>query len=491
MLSVRSASAGKCGEGSNLKTYERVVNLKLKNFLLDFFVARRSQAMPLAIIAAIASMSGDGGRSSVSDGTIDAHVRVHALQQRRGRQRREQIDRLARAQDLDRDHADRELERARSALSAAPMLMLTWSSRLAEVGMVSTLAGCASVLISEVKRGRGDLRHHVAGLQAAVRRQERRQVAQRRIDQPVRAPLADGGELRQRRSPAGRRPSPPARRESCRPTRSRRASANTIGLSVAALASMVRVVATKRERIARRAVHLRRAAQRVRVLHPAAVLVRLVDGAAVEQPPHVGRRARAGRRTAGRRGCAPRTDAPIRAARRSTARPRRRRRARAASAPASASAATAVDGCVPLISASPSLASSVTGASPAARERLGARLGTSASSPTVAVAFADQHERQMGERREVAARADRSAARARRGWTPAVEQREQVLERRAPDAREALGQHVGAQRHRRAHGADRAAGRRRRRRGCAAGSAAARRAHRAEWRSRPARRSRC
>ena len=30
------------------------------------------------------------------------------------------------------------------------MLMLTWSSRLADVGMVSTLAGCASVFISDV-----------------------------------------------------------------------------------------------------------------------------------------------------------------------------------------------------------------------------------------------------------------------------------------------------------------------------------------------------
>ena len=29
------------------------------------------------------------------------------------------------------------------------MLMLTWSSLLAEVGIVSTLAGCASVLISD------------------------------------------------------------------------------------------------------------------------------------------------------------------------------------------------------------------------------------------------------------------------------------------------------------------------------------------------------
>ena len=39
---------------------------------------------------------------------------------------------------------------ARSALSAAAMLMLTWSSLLPDVGIVSTLAGCASVLSSEV-----------------------------------------------------------------------------------------------------------------------------------------------------------------------------------------------------------------------------------------------------------------------------------------------------------------------------------------------------
>ena len=35
------------------------------------------------------------------------------------------------------------------AFSAAAMLMLTWSSRFADVGIVSTLAGCASVLSSE------------------------------------------------------------------------------------------------------------------------------------------------------------------------------------------------------------------------------------------------------------------------------------------------------------------------------------------------------
>ena len=80
----------------------------------------------------------------------------------------------------------------------------------------------------------------------------------------------------------------------------------------------------------------------------------------------VGGRDAAGRRTAARRGCAPRTDESTRAARRSTARRRCRRRAPACSAAASASASTAVDGCVPLISASPSFAPSGTGCQPGA-----------------------------------------------------------------------------------------------------------------------------
>ncbi len=123
------------------------------------------------------------------------------------------------------------------------------------------------------------------------------------------------------------------------------------------------------------------------------------------------------------------------------------------SAPASASAATAVDGCVPLISARPSFGPSV--------DRLEAggveRVASGHDARIVAdrrVAFADQHQRQVRERREVAAGADRPAARHARVHA-AVEQREQQLERRAPDAGEALRQDVGAQRHRRAHGADR------------------------------------
>ena len=84
------------------------------------------------------------------------------------------------------------------------------------------------------------------------------------------------------------------------------------------------------------------------------------------------------------------------------------------------------------------------------------------------LALADQHERQMRERREVAARADRAARRHAR-VDAAVQQRDQRLERLDADAGEPFRQHVGAQRHRRAHGADRQRIAERRRRGCAAG----------------------
>ena len=60
----------------------------------------------------------------------------------------------------------------------------------------------------------------------------------------------------------------------------------------------------------------------------------------------------------------------------------------------------------------------------------------------------------MRERREVAARADRAAARHERVHA-AVEQLDEALERGAANAGEALGEHVRAQRHRRAHRAHR------------------------------------
>ena len=67
-------------------------------------------------------------------------------------------------------------------------------------------------------------------------------------------------------------------------------STSTSGLSVAAFSSVVDRVLDVVEQVARRAVHLRRATKRVRVLHLVAPAVRLDDRRALEQAQHVARR---------------------------------------------------------------------------------------------------------------------------------------------------------------------------------------------------------
>ena len=76
--------------------------------------------------------------------------------------------------------------------------MLTWSSWLAEVGMLSTLAGVASCLfLAGQSRGR-TVGQHETGIEARVRHQERRKTAQLAGNQRRYAPfrqrsgLADG-----------------------------------------------------------------------------------------------------------------------------------------------------------------------------------------------------------------------------------------------------------------------------------------------------------
>jgi len=65
-----------------------------------------------------------------------------------------------------------------------------------------------------------------------------------------------------------------------------------------------------------------------------------------------------------------------------------------------------------------------------------------------ALALADEREREVGERRQVAAGPDRSL-RWDHGQDVSIEQRDELLERLEPDAREALRQHVRAQQHER------------------------------------------
>ena len=112
----------------------------------------------------------------------------------------------------------------------------------------------------------------------------------------------------------------------------------------------------------------------------------------------------------------------------------------------SPSAPNAAMNCVPLTSERPSFAWSVSAASPA-------RSSASAAGEPLAVEpglpLADERQREMRERREVAARADRAAARHDRQHA-AVEALEQQLDELGPRAGAALGERVRAQQHRRA-----------------------------------------
>ena len=215
----------------------------------------------------------------------------------------------------------------------------------------------------------------------------------------------------------------------------------------------------------------------VRVLHARiAVAVRFADLAVGEQLAQQRRRLAPGRAARARRGCARRTRPACPAAPRATSRRRRAPCARARARRRRASAAIAVCACVPLMSVMPFLRTERRPARARARASI-----VAAAPPRVAacssVAFADQREREMRERREIAARADASLLRDRR-IQPGVQHREQQLgelgTRAGVALRDARSRAAASSRAPRA----RAAAARRRRRGCARGSPAARRAGR-------------
>ena len=158
----------------------------------------------------------------------------------------------------------------------------------------------------------------------------------------------------------------PARHGNCRPTRSRRSRRRPWGCRSTRWLRSRPTCADEAERIAHRAVHLRRAALRVGVLHPPAVGVRRVDGASGQQPRRCWRPRRPGPDAAAPRESAPRTAGSTLAARRSTARATTSAARASRSAWRSASASTAIDACVPLMSASPSFGPSRTGCQPGA-----------------------------------------------------------------------------------------------------------------------------
>ena len=117
------------------------------------------------------------------------------------------------------------------------------------------------------------------------------------------------------------------------------------------------------------------------------------------------------------------------------------------SAPASARPSSAVDACVPLMSASPSFGASVAADSPARASAAapGSRPDSCHASPSPTRTSA---RCASGARSPLAPTEPRDGT---TGWTPLVQQRDQQFERLDADAGEPLRQHVGAQRHHRAH----------------------------------------
>ena len=201
------------------------------------------------------------------------------------------------------------------------------------------------------------------------------------------------------------------------------------------------------QRVAHRAVDLRRAAQRVGVLHAPAGDVRLPDLAAFEQVAQT----RGALQLAGMR--ARRVNPLVEGARRAAQRVERhgadhvgriRPGSRAASSSRQPMASIA---CVPLIRLMPSLGCRSIGSMPARAQRLAARQDRAFE---FRLAFADQHQRHVGQRREIARRAH-AALRRHDRRDAAIQQIAEALGDQRPDAGESLGQHVGADQH---HGAD-------------------------------------
>ena len=320
---------------------------------------------------------------------------------------------------------------AARSLRAAPQPIDTWSSCIALVGSESTLAGAARRRFSATIAACVYWAIISPELTPGVLGEERRQA--------VRAGARRAGgrcAARRSRRPRRRR-SPGSRRRSATgapwklPHDSTRPSGSTIGLSIADTQLGRGHPLGVGERVARGAVHLRRAAQRVGVLH--ARVVRSGGWPRSASRPA----ARAGwRRCAAWPGCgrsAIRSSAKARsvpssastdiAAVTSATRSSRRGRASASSSMPSMPS-------VPLISARPSLAPSSSGSMP----------GGSAHRPRARravvgqhLALAEQRQRAVGERREVAAGAQRAVLGHDRG-EPGVEQREHRVGH-APGAR--------------------------------------------------------
>ena len=333
----------------------------------------------------------------------------------------------------------------------------------------------AFCLFSRDQRRRGHLRNHEAGVEARLRRQERRQAGQRRIDKHGDAPLGNRADLADRhRDHVG-------------------GEGDRLGVEIAARQGLV--VVRENQRIVGDAIRLgirgsRGLAQQIEAARPSPAA-----GSAGSRDP-----ARARRPTDARRGsrCPP----SGRAARRPTSiwplcrRSAWMRGSKGVSEPLAASvdsapvtsadwnsdfrfeqrrpAHTAVENCVPLSSARPSFGPSVSGSRPSARPSVagirpcGSRTlrRRQSSPPSCARAVQGRPRRRP------------NPAPGMTGITPVHEHRLQQVERVAPECPMRLGQARELQRHHQPRDPVRASARPRRRHGRARYCAGASRDHR-------------
>ena len=283
------------------------------------------------------------------------------------------------------------------SLRAADQPIETWSSCMALLGIESTDAGHGEPLQLADDRGLGVLGDHVAGVDAGVVGEERRQAVRAGlVEHPVGAALGDAGDVGDRDGQEVQHVARRARRGSCRWTRRGRRPGRP-GLSTADISSRS-ATSSAWARLSRAApCDLRGAAQRVGVLDAVAVraAVALDDLRALQ------RRATSGPRTSAWPGCGrsacrsaantrsvPSSASTLIAAVRSAM-----SNSRCRSAAASRSMPSMPS--VPLVSARPSFSASTTGSMPACCKRL--RRGRLAAG-VGDLALAHQRERDGGQR---------------------------------------------------------------------------------------------
>ena len=285
---------------------------------------RRRAARPSRPARSAAASSGASQRSGPGPGDAPrAPPRSAAPVPGAGLQRRAQVERRAPRTTSSTARIRAQVGDAARSLRAAPQPIETWSSCIALVGSESTLAGAASrrfsatiaacvywaIISPELTPGVGGEERRQA--RASASRRAAGRCAARRSRRP-----------RRPRSRGSRRRSRAARRGSCRTTRRGRRAAPS-GCRSPTRSSAPATALGVRERVARGAVHLRRAAQRVGVLHAVvAVAVAGDDRRAGEQRAQVrgagrlaglrAQRDRGPRRRRGRCRAAPRPTSPRR-----------------------------------------------------------------------------------------------------------------------------------------------------------------------------------